>query len=89
MTTMIMVWPATWFTMSCRPAPAYCALKVAPAIASPEPIAMTRNVTGKLTETAATEELVLFEHQPLRADAGIRGREPVVPDQRHPLDEWP
>ena len=31
--------------------------------------------------------LVLDEHPLLRADALVRGREPVVPDQRHPLDE--
>ena len=35
------------------------------------------------------EELVLVEHQPLRADAVVRGREPVVPDERHALDERP
>ena len=52
--TIIMVWAATWLTMSWRPAPIYCAVSVAPAIASPAPSAITRNVTGKLTETAAT-----------------------------------
>jgi hypothetical protein len=35
----------------------------------------------------APEELVLLEHQALRADARVRGREPVVPDERHALDE--
>ena len=35
----------------------------------------------------AAEEPVLLEHQPLRADPGVRGREPVVPDERHALDE--
>jgi hypothetical protein len=40
-------------------------------------------------ETAAAEELVLVQHQTLRADAAVRGREPVVPDQRHPLHERP
>ena len=40
-------------------------------------------------EPAAAEEAVLFQHQPLGADAGVRGREPVVPDERHPLDERP
>jgi hypothetical protein len=54
--TMIMVWPATWLTMSCRPAPMYWAVSVAPAIANPGPSAITRNVTGKLTETAATAD---------------------------------
>ncbi len=38
-------------------------------------------------EAVVPEELVLVQHQPLRADAVVRGREPVVPDQRHPLDE--
>jgi hypothetical protein len=40
------------------------------------------------TEEVGTEEIVLLEHQLLRADAGIRGREPVVPDEGHALDEW-
>ena len=40
-------------------------------------------------EPAAAEEAVLLQHQPLGADARVRGREPVVPDERHPLDEWP
>ena len=40
-------------------------------------------------EAVVAEELVLVQHQPLRADAGVRGRKPVVPDQRHPLDEGP
>ena len=38
-------------------------------------------------EAVVAEELVLVQHQPLRADAAVRGRKPVVPDQRHPLDE--
>ncbi len=54
MATITMVWAATWFTMSWRPAPIYCAISVAPAMASPAPRAMTRKVTGKLTATAAT-----------------------------------
>ena len=33
------------------------------------------------------EEPVLPEHQPRRADAVLGGREPVVPDERHPLGE--
>ncbi len=40
-------------------------------------------------EEARAEELVLIEHQPLRADAVVGGREPVVPDERHALDERP
>ncbi len=40
-------------------------------------------------EAATAEELVLVQHQPLRAHAAVRGGEPVVPDQRHPLDERP
>ena len=49
-----------------------------------------RHVEEELVERAervAAEELVLVEHQPLRADALVRGREPVVPDERHPLDQ--
>ena len=38
-------------------------------------------------EREAAQELVLVQHQLLRADAGERGREPVVPDEGHPLDE--
>ena len=40
-------------------------------------------------ERAPAEERVLVEHELLRADAGVRGREPVVPDERHPLDQLP
>ncbi|GEM_PF-3235940 len=43
-------------TMSWRPAPTYWAAMVAPAIARPEPSAITRKVTGKLTEIAATAD---------------------------------
>ena len=35
----------------------------------------------------AAKEVVLAEHQPLRPDALVRRGEPVVPDERHPLDE--
>jgi hypothetical protein len=38
-------------------------------------------------EAVPPEQPVLLQHQPLRADAGVRGREPVVPDERHALDE--
>src|SRR5215211_2632760 len=34
------------------------------------------------------EKRVLAEHQSLRADALVRRREPVVPDERHALDQW-
>ena len=54
MATITMVCAATWFTVSWRPAPIYCAISVAPAMASPAPSAMTRKVTGKLIATAAT-----------------------------------
>ena len=37
-------------------------------------------------ERVAAEQVDLVEHQPLRGDARVRGREPVVPDERHPLD---
>ena len=40
-------------------------------------------------ERAAAEELVLLQHQPLGPNLAVRGREPVVPDERHPLDERP
>ena len=39
------------------------------------------------TQGVGAEELVLIQHQALRADRVVRGREPVVPDQGHPLDE--
>ncbi len=38
-------------------------------------------------ERVAAQQPVLGEHQLLRADAGVRGGEPVVPDECHPLDE--
>ena len=38
-------------------------------------------------EEVAAEQLVLLDHQLLAADAFVRRREPVVPDERHPLDE--
>ena len=38
-------------------------------------------------EREAAQQLVLVQHQLLRADAVERGREPVVPDEGHPLDE--
>ena len=38
-------------------------------------------------ERVAAEELVLVEHQALLADAVVGGGEPVVPDQRHALDQ--
>ena len=49
-----------------------------------------RHVVGKLVERAERappEQLVLLEHQALLADAVVRGREPVVPDECHALDE--
>ena len=51
-----------------------------------------RHVEQQFVERAQTvtaEELVLVHHQPLGADAVVRGGEPVVPDQRHPLDKRP
>jgi hypothetical protein len=39
-------------------------------------------------ERQAAQQLVLVQHQLLRADAVERGGEPVVPDERHPLHEW-
>ena len=38
-------------------------------------------------ERVRAEELVLVQHQLLLPDALVRGREPGVPDERHPLDE--
>ena len=49
-----------------------------------------RHVVGELVEgpeRAAAEERVLLEHQALLAHSVVRGREPVVPDERHPLHE--
>jgi hypothetical protein len=40
-------------------------------------------------QEARAEELVLIEHQALGADAVVGGCEPVVPDERHALDERP
>ena len=40
---------------------------------------------GERAETRAAEHVVLPDHQTLRADGLVRGREPVVPDERHPL----
>ena len=51
---------------------------------------VVRDVGEQLVEApecAAAEELVLAEHQGRLADAVVRGREPVVPDERHALDE--
>ncbi len=42
---------------------------------------------GERAQRPAAEERVLVQHQPLVADAVVRGREPVVPDERHALDE--
>src|SRR5215211_970951 len=39
-------------------------------------------------QPVSAEERVLAEHQSLRADALVRRREPVVPDERHALDQW-
>jgi len=40
-------------------------------------------------ERVRAQEVVLGEHELLRPHAGVRGGEPVVPDERHPLDELP
>ena len=40
-------------------------------------------------ETGPAEHVVLPDHQALRADGLVRGRKPVVPDERHALDEGP
>jgi hypothetical protein len=40
-------------------------------------------------ERVTAEDTVLAEHQRLRADAAVRGREPVVPDQGHTLGQRP
>ena len=40
----------------------------------------------EVAERVPAQQRVLAQHQLLR-DAGLRGREPVVPDERHPLDE--
>ena len=48
-----------------------------------------RHVQGQLLEVAErvpAQQRVLAQHQPL-GDARLRGREPVVPDERHPLDQ--
>ena len=38
-------------------------------------------------ECTPAEERVLIQHQALGPDTLVRGREPVVPDQGHPLDQ--
>ena len=38
-------------------------------------------------EPVRAHEPVLVQHPLLRADPVVRGREPVVPDERHPLDQ--
>ena len=53
-TTIRMVWPATCPTMRSLRAPTYCAIRVEPAIDRPAPTANIRNITGKLSDTAAT-----------------------------------
>ena len=40
-------------------------------------------------ERVGPEEVVLADHQPRRPDPVAGGREPVVPDERHPLSERP
>src|SRR2546426_5259631 len=40
-------------------------------------------------ERVLPEELVLVDHQALRADSVLRGGEPVVPYERHALDQRP
>ena len=40
----------------------------------------------EVAERVPAQQRVLAQHQLLR-DAGLRGREPVVPHERHPLDE--
>ena len=42
---------------------------------------------AEVPEREPPQHAVLREHQLLRADAVVRGREPVVPDEGHPLDE--
>ena len=46
-----------------------------------------RDERVEAAEPGAAEEVVLLEHELTRADAVVGRREPVVPDQRHPLDE--
>ena len=49
-----------------------------------------RHAHGKTLERAEpdlAEEVVLLEHDALVADGLVRGREPVVPDEGHPLDQ--
>ena len=65
-------------------------LRVVAAVQPEEHRRVLRHVEQQLLERAepvVAEELVLIQHQPLRVDAAVRGREPVVPDERHPLDE--
>ena len=54
MTTMVSVCVATWFTILKFFAPAYWATRMVPAKAKPELREMSRKLTGKLIETAAT-----------------------------------
>ncbi len=64
--------------------------RVVAAVQPEEHRGVFRDVEDQLLERAETvvaEQLVLVQHQPLRADAGVRRREPVVPDERHALDE--
>ena len=49
----------------------------------------TSDSVGERTESVLAEELVLIQHEALRVDPGVRRCEPVVPDERHALDEGP
>ena len=65
-------------------------LRVVPPVQPDEHGRVLRDVTRSVSKSPRAllaEERVLVEHPLLRADAGVRGREPVVPDERHPLDE--
>ena len=44
-----------------------------------------RHEPGKEPSPRAPEHVVLADHQALRTDGLVRRREPVVPDERHPL----
>ena len=46
-----------------------------------------RDEPRERAEPGAAEHVVLADHQALRADGLVRGREPVVPDERHPLGQ--
>ena len=53
---------------------------------------VARDAHQQLVERAQrvlAEQLVLVQHQPLRADPVVGGREPVVPHERHALDQRP